>query len=192
MGKKEKICGVYKITSPNNRVYIGSSINIQNRFYFYKNGSIKSQWLLKRSFQKYGVTNHKFEIVEICMPEDRLSRECYWGEFYKSLSDYGGLNLALPKIGDKVYSYSEITRNKMSEIAKKRKHSEQTRKKQSDLKKEYFKNNIHHRGKLLINLETGIFYNTIKEAAKTIGLTRTGLTVKLLGYGKNNTQFRYA
>ena len=35
--------GIYKITSPNNRVYIGQSINIEKRFIGYKRMYVKNQ-----------------------------------------------------------------------------------------------------------------------------------------------------
>lgn len=54
--------GIYKITSPSGRIYIGQSWNIEKRFksYKYKN----KQSFLMRSFDKYGLENHNFEILE--------------------------------------------------------------------------------------------------------------------------------
>ena len=191
MSKKKKISGVYKITSPSNRCYIGSSNDIYNRFRFYKNNHTKSQVLLKKSFDKYGVENHKFEILEECNPEIRLQRESFYGHLYKSLIDFGGLNLMLPKSDDVPYVYSEIVRNKISKSKKGIKPSENTRKKLSESKKKFLKNNNHPASRLVLNLETGIFYNTIKEAAISINMKRTTLTCRLTGQLKNNTSFIY-
>ena len=60
--------GIYKITSPSNKVYIGQSVNIQKRFRDYKSlkRSIKQQPRLYNSFVKYGVNNHLFEILSEC------------------------------------------------------------------------------------------------------------------------------
>ena len=55
--------GIYKITSPTNRIYIGQSINIEYRFKQYRWIKAKSQTRLRNSFLKHGVENHKFEIV---------------------------------------------------------------------------------------------------------------------------------
>ena len=59
--------GIYKITSPNNNIYIGQSINIEKRFVQYKKlRSCCNQIKLYNSFVKYGVDNHIFEIIEEC------------------------------------------------------------------------------------------------------------------------------
>jgi len=190
--KRIKLCGVYKITSPNNRVYIGSSSDITNRFSYYRNGHCKTQWILKRSFDKYGIDNHKFEILEICEPEIRLKRERYYGEIHKSISDFGGLNLKLPSYEDLPPVYSQELRNKFSEIAKNRKYSEDTIRKFSIAKKGKYLNGLHHMAKIVLNVETGIYYECIKEAAKSININRSTLSMQLTGKNKNSTSFIYA
>src|ERR1700761_706423 len=65
-GINKKVSGIYKITSPSGRIYIGQSINIWLRWKEYcriGNPSNLKQRLLHRSFQKYGVKGHKFEII---------------------------------------------------------------------------------------------------------------------------------
>ena len=89
--------GVYKITSPTNRVYIGSSNDISNRWCSYKNLKCTSQTRLYRSLKKYGVENHVFEVLEECNIEHLLERERYYGELFSVLSTKG-LNCRLPKI----------------------------------------------------------------------------------------------
>ena len=64
------IIGIYKITSPSGKIYIGQSININKRQENYRfPSSLKFQIKLRRSFQKYGPENHKFEIIEECFLE---------------------------------------------------------------------------------------------------------------------------
>ena len=46
--------------------------------------------------------------------------------------------------------------------------------------------------KLVLNLETGIFYGCVKDAAETINLKPNTLKQKLNGKRKNNTYFIYA
>ena len=70
--------GIYKITSPSNRVYIGQSINIKNRKESYRRLECKKQPKLYNSFQKYGWKQHKFEIIEECNLEQLNERETYW------------------------------------------------------------------------------------------------------------------
>ena len=52
--------GIYKITSPTNKIYIGQSIDIENRFTKYKSLDCKNQVRLYNSLKKYGFDKHKF------------------------------------------------------------------------------------------------------------------------------------
>jgi hypothetical protein len=84
--------GIYKITSPSNKVYIGQSVDIERRFKHYKNiDGIKGQKKVYYSIQKYGYENHKFEIIEECFLDELNSKEIYWMEFFQSISL--GLNI---------------------------------------------------------------------------------------------------
>lgn len=88
--------GIYKITSPTGRIYIGQSINLKNREKQHKNiNESKKQIKLYRSFNKYGIINHKFEIIEYCKLEELDNKEIYWGNFYDVLNH--GLNCKLGK-----------------------------------------------------------------------------------------------
>jgi group I intron endonuclease len=187
-----KKCGVYKIVSPNNRIYIGSSIDLDNRYSFYKGGHAKKQILLYRSFEKYGFNNHSFEILCECKPEERLNKERQYGELLKSSSDFGGLNLMLPKIGDKPAIYSKELIKKFSDMSKNRKYTPETLLKMSKAREGKYNNGDHPMAKIILNTETGIFYSCIKEAAESIGLKRPTLSAKLIGYSKNNTSLIYA
>lgn len=64
----DKNCGVYKITSPDGKIYIGQSTNMSKRFYIYRRGELGGQKRLSKSFNKYGWINHKFDILHICHP----------------------------------------------------------------------------------------------------------------------------
>ena len=86
--------GIYKIINPNNKVYVGQSTNIKNRFIHYKSLD-KRQIKLYNSFQKYGIDNHQFEIIEECSEDILDERETYWGNYYNVLSE--GLNCRLGK-----------------------------------------------------------------------------------------------
>ena len=50
--------GIYKITSPSDRIYIGQSIDINKRFRKYYNLKCKQQPKLYNSLCKYGVDAH--------------------------------------------------------------------------------------------------------------------------------------
>jgi len=55
--------GIYKITSPTNKIYIGQSINIERRITEYSNLRCKDQIKLYNSINKHGWDNHKFEVL---------------------------------------------------------------------------------------------------------------------------------
>ena len=111
--------GIYKITSPSNKVYIGQSINIDKRFKNYKSISqTKGQVMLHNSFKKYGVNNHTFEVVEECSVELLNERERYYQDFYNVLN--GGLNCLLTSTTDniKVYSAESIEKIRQGNLGK--------------------------------------------------------------------------
>ena len=49
--------GIYKITSPSGKIYIGQSKDIEKRFKAYKNLKCKGQPYIYRSLLKYGSGN---------------------------------------------------------------------------------------------------------------------------------------
>jgi group I intron endonuclease len=110
--EKEKICGIYKITSPTGKVYIGQSINVLERWKKYKRLDCKSQQLLYNSFIKYGVESHSFEIIEECNFEEIFCRERYWQDIYDVLKRDKGMNLLLSECGTKKQETSLETREK--------------------------------------------------------------------------------
>ena len=138
---KEVICGIYKITSPSGRIYIGQSVDIYHRFKTYKRMYVKNEKLVKlyRSFLKYGVDNHIFEIIEECEVEKLNIKERHWQEFYNCISEKG-LNCFLTKIGDRSGKASEETLKRMSEAQKGnqnwlgKKHTQETKDKMSKAK----------------------------------------------------------
>jgi group I intron endonuclease len=78
--------GIYKITNPNDKIYIGQSINIENRIKKYKSLQCKGQRILYNSIKKYGWGNHVFEIIELVEDDSKLlERETYWKVYYKVL-----------------------------------------------------------------------------------------------------------
>ena len=64
--------GIYRITSPSGKIYIGQSRNIYKRWGQYR-GKFVGQLKLANSFKKYGVNNHLFEIIHF-LPID-ISKE---------------------------------------------------------------------------------------------------------------------
>ncbi len=84
------IIGIYKISSPSGKIYIGQSINIKNRenqYRNYKGNSSSTGPILLNSFNKYGWEQHKFDIIEECSIELLNERETFWKKYYLELNN---------------------------------------------------------------------------------------------------------
>ena len=88
-----KICGIYKITSPTGKVYIGQSVDIKRRRKTYKNYHCKGQVKLYHSLKKYGWSNHNFIILETSPQCNLNTLEKKYIAMYDSTSQEKGLNL---------------------------------------------------------------------------------------------------
>jgi group I intron endonuclease len=106
--------GIYKITNPKGKVYIGQSINLEKRINQYKtiSKSISEQPAIYNSLLKYGIDLHTFEIIEQCELNLLNSRERYYQELYCSVKK--GLNCKYTTTNDKTGHLSEETKNKIS------------------------------------------------------------------------------
>ena len=86
-------CGLYKITNKiNGKIYIGQSINIERRWqqhiYEAKNcNQVASQYAIHKAFQKYGVENFIFEIIELTSSQTLNDREKYWIKYYNTYNN---------------------------------------------------------------------------------------------------------
>ena len=191
-----KRVGIYKITSPTNRIYIGQSINIERRIKGYKNLiNCKGQPKLYNSLIKYGTLNHKYEIIELCEIEMLNERERFWQEKFDSIN---GLNCNYVSTLDKKQLLSSEVRLKMSLAGKGKKQSEQHIIKRVDSKKGYnhtqeTKNKIALKhSKILLDLNTGVFYDSIIMASKIHDINKNTLQAMLSGRLKNKTNLIFA
>lgn len=117
--------GIYKITNPKGAIYIGQSINVDNRLNRYKKlQCCKYQHLLYRSFLKYGIENHNFDILvkgNFSKQELNTLENKYIIEF-NSFRQKNELGLNLTSGGDST-QFSDEVKNKMS-VSRKRKIAE--------------------------------------------------------------------
>lgn len=88
-----KTSGIYKITSPSGKIYIGQTNNIQDRVRRYKHSYCKGQRYLYSSIEKYGWDSHKFEVLEECPICDLNTKESYYIGIYNSTNREIGMNL---------------------------------------------------------------------------------------------------
>lgn len=211
--------GIYKITSPSDKVYIGQSINIEKRFSRYEKLDCESQTILYRSLKKYGPKNHTFEIIELCTDNQLNKRERYYQDIYNVIES-NGLNCQLTTTASKSGKHSEETKKKMSISQTGRKHTEESKRKMRIacigrrpskeavensriarigksysfglIRSEETKKKISiAKSKKVICIMGSKFFTNAREAAISLGMSRSALMRRLNGRIKNNTSMRY-
>ena len=108
----------------NGKKYIGSSINLTNRFRCYYNNLGINRTLEKgksniySALLKYGHENFQLTILDYCSPEQCIEREDYY--LCSLPHEYNILSKAGSRLG---HEHSEETKKIMSDIKKRRKSS---------------------------------------------------------------------
>jgi group I intron endonuclease len=118
--------GIYRITSPTGRHYIGQAVDIHTRWYAYKRMSCTGQPKLYQSLKKYGVEAHTFEVEEVCEGEILNERERFYQEKYNAVEE--GLNCRLTGTSDKSGYLSEETKSLLSKNKRERDKDPELRK----------------------------------------------------------------
>jgi group I intron endonuclease len=95
-----KKIGIYKITSPSGKVYIGQSIDIEKRKFIYSKLHCKTQTQLYNSLNKHGWENHIFETIELCDESKLLEREIFWKQYHLFLVDNNMAKVLFHQIND--------------------------------------------------------------------------------------------
>lgn len=180
--KREIICGIYKITSPSGKIYIGESEDILKRKSYYNRLACKQQRKLYSSLNKYGWKEHIFEIIELCDYDDLLCRERYWQDFYDVIGK-NGLNLVLTNCGDVKGKFSEETLKLMSG------ENNPCYGKPSPTKGIPRDSINHPSNKIAINTENLEEYISITRLAKEIGMNRGTLCFYLSHNERNPTVY---
>lgn len=112
MEDSERIGYVYMITSPTDRIYVGSTIDLAERWRTYKKLECKNQRKLYNSLNKYTPSMHTFEVVWSGNSLERLKYEHLIGIYYEVIEN--GLNLQLPGYNDVPAITSDETKRKLS------------------------------------------------------------------------------
>lgn len=88
-----EVCGIYMITNPIGKSYIGYSVKIRTRLLSHKSNS-NTSWggnsKLMLSIREFGFYNHTFRVLELCEREDLKSREMFFIQKYNT--EFTGLN----------------------------------------------------------------------------------------------------
>lgn len=213
---KSALCGVYKITSPSGRVYVGSSNDIKKRWRNYRWGKgCQDQIRLYSSFQKYGVKAHEFKILVLCDISRLYEFEAAFGAYYNVLNDHVGMNCNLPAAGEfrqtksdetkkkhalamSMYKWSDETREKFKNAMANRTHEQ--KKESGALISKALKNKpktAEHNRKvseahksIILNTQTGIYYLGIKEGADSVGLSHSAVRAMLANQNYNYTHLK--
>jgi group I intron endonuclease len=127
--------GIYKITNPKGKVYIGQSRDLEKRKLQYSKYLKKycRQLKLVNSINKYGWELHIFEIIEYCDFDLLNIKERHWQEFYNSIDN--GLNCLYTKTLDKPALFGLETRERMSKSQIGKTRSDSHKRKISESKK---------------------------------------------------------
>ena len=129
----KKISGVYCIiNNVNNKMYIGSSVNIIRRIKKHFNDlekNIHGNQHLQNSYNKYGKENFSYEILEICFENIKEKEQMYIDKYDFDLELYNKAKTTFCPMEGRFHS--EETKEKWSKDRKGKTKSEETRKKMS-------------------------------------------------------------
>jgi group I intron endonuclease len=129
----KNMIGIYKITNPKGRIYIGQSTNIEYRKKWYGRMYGDKQPKLYRSIKKHGWENHIFETIEECCVSQLNERETYWKIYYLNLVKNNYSKVLFCNLYDSGGGpLSKETKRKMSEARIGYKDSEETKLKKSN------------------------------------------------------------
>lgn len=116
--EEKLISGIYKITNPKGRVYIGQAEDLISREIDYQRVyPVKNQIRVYNSIMKYGWKAHTFEVWERCPIKDLNRIERYWQEYFDVLSPMG-MNCKYTPTDEKRQVISEKTKQKISNTLK--------------------------------------------------------------------------
>lgn len=186
--------GIYKITSPSGKIYIGQSWDTDKRFNQYKRYSCTNQIKLYRSLKKHGSENHNYEVIHE-LPEDvqQIVLDVYEELYMSQYRDCGFRILNLKLGGSGGGKHCEETKQKLSVSAQNRVLSEEGRKRLREARKgntnfgDRFLGLTHtEESKVKIGLsKLGI--ERSEDTKKRISESRTGKHYEL-NQGENNSQ----
>jgi len=192
--------GIYKITSPSGKIYIGQSENVKYRIRKHIYESKTSNLPIHNAINKYGLDNLDIECIFKC--DEKFSKETvkvlndmekYYIKFYNSF--YSGYNLT--KGGDSTIQNEETKRKIGTENSN---PSIETRNKirESLLKSTRFSaesimriEKAKTKRVASVNCDGNIIeeFNSISEAAKSVGVSCSNISAHIAGKSKTSCGF---
>ena len=174
-------------------VYTHTRLDTNEIFYV----GIGTQDNYKRASFNYNRTNYWKNITKKCgWKVDIVCDNLSWDDACKKEKElillYGRVDLGTGTLvnltdggeGTLGRKHTDETKAKMSKIKKGTKQSKERREKTSQVMKGV-------NCKKVINVVSGLIYNSVVEASKSIGIDRTTLIKKLKGHTKNSTNLTY-
>lgn len=192
-------CGIYMITSPSGKSYIGRSLNLGERLNKYKNLLCSDQQYIYHAILKYGWDNMK---VTILYSEERneLSNDTLNKLEEKFIEKFNtlipnGYNL---KTGGNQPKLSEETKNRMSVAKLGKRFSEEHKKKLSlaqNKKENKIKKSLTHRRSVIQLSVSGEFikeWYSLTEASESLNISRSSIYQSCKkGYTAHGYKWKY-
>ncbi len=185
-----KICGIYKITNKvNGKCYIGQSNDIHRRWKQELAPNAKLNPHLARAFEKYGIDNFEFEIIEECQREHLNEREQFYIEIYHSIDPNLGYNKTEGGDGNlgRHFIMSEEQKEKIRKANTGRKLTEE----QLINIRESNKYKIDPNQIVIFCYETNKYYSSIGKAAKELGIGKESIRHVINGQDNHALNYRF-
>ena len=181
------LAGIYMLTSPSGKKYIGQSLDLNSRIYMYKNNYIQKQWAIKAAIDKYGFDSFKVEYL-YSDERDNVTVDLLNELEKKFIHEYNTLKPSgynLTTGGDRGYELSEESKRKISESNKGRNNKSFGNKISNTLKDKYSKGTItvHNKRSIIVLKDNNYVasFNSITEAANYLGFKSETTICNILG-----------
>jgi group I intron endonuclease len=184
--------GIYEFKNKvSGKSYVGSTKDHKERYWSHISKlkrNVHDNKELQKDFNLLGRDNFEMIMLEECSIDMLLEREQFWSD--KIENKYNTRKNVCSNIG---VEHSKEIKNAMSSSRMGannpfygKKHSEESKNKLAR------SGSLSSRSKLVIDTETGIFYNCAREAGEANGIKHSYMIGMLNGTNKNKTNLRYA
>lgn len=180
---------IYKITNlVNGKIYIGQTVQCLNKRWKQHCRKNSHCLYLKNAIQKYGKENFKIEVLENCSFFDEMEEKEKQHILDNNCIFPNGYNLTT---GSKNYRHNSDTKKKMSQSARGKRHTKETKEKLSVYWKNKRKGKNNSLFKPIVCLNTGVIYESQREAAEKLGIQQPNICKVLSGARTHTAGFKF-